>query len=531
MILQRLRLISIFKPDAIVFNNGPMKMVFGIWFLLLSLLLFARGDDPLRVEFPASGRSEGYHLILAGQQGFIVLRKEGGSDNNNTVWRVFGYSPFLEQRWEDSLELPEDLELAAKDYHQGVAGLVFLHSSNRGSSLREVWVEMRQGVVGQYGFHVEEPLIIRDYKTAGQQSFLLAQQESDSRGVIGRIFQSGKDDDRQLKVIRLDRKARKHEYICDHIKMGMRPSRMDVFHYEQTIDVYTVHAPPEGHHQIYMHSFSMSGEIMNIRRIAISEGKSVVDVAVTSRDSMRFIAATVSGVINRYNRYEDYTDGIFFCSITHNGEINARLYTLSNITSFYRKAHAEMFQFFPGRRDSPGSAGYPLQIHPVLKGRENEMILLAEAYYPEYLTQIYYDAYGMSRTRRVFNGYKYTHALALAFNDEAGLLWHEAMEIRDIKTYSRKIRTDIISDGTQAGIIYSLNNKLRYQIVSNGKAIGDVGSASLPLKYRNDMVKRSRDNQVVVWHGDYLLAYGYQDIENRSEGNRSVFFVQKIAFH
>lgn len=508
-----------------------MKLLFGVWLLFLPALILARADQPLRLEFISSGRGQSFHMVLAGDQGFIVLKNQRNRDNNKIVWKLLGFSSLMEQQWQDSLSLHENMEMVASDYDEDVAAMVFMKKSNQGTKVKEVWVDMSRGSVHQYEFHVEEQLAVRDYKTAGQQSFLLAMDISDHRGVIGRLFQQGREDEQPMVLIRMDRKEPEHEYICDVIGPGVRPLRLNVFHYKQNVDLYALEESPNGHHQVRMYTFSMGGNLLIDRVMFTAEGKSLVDVAVTSKDSMRFVAATVSSIRNRYNRYEDYTDGIYFCTMPFGREPTARLYTLANITSFYRKAHAQMFQFFPGRKDAPGSAGYPLQIHPDIKGDNNENILLAEAYYPHYLTQIYYDAYGMSRTRRVFNGYKYTHALALAFNNEADLLWHEAMEIKDVQTYSRRTRTDIISDGQQAGIIYSMNNNLRYQIVSNGKAMGDVGSVSLPLKYRNDVVKQAVNNNVRVWHGDFLLVYGYQNIENSTQGQRRVFFVQKVAFH
>ncbi len=491
---------------------------------------YAQSDQPLRVEFSSLGRNDDFTVMLAGEQGLIVLRDDGKGADDQRIWRLFGYSGDMTSKWKATITLGKDLELADRHYRDGKANLLFIDSRNKESTLELVKVDMSTGEVVSRSFALPDKLNVWDFKVLDGQAFVLGINSRGLKNFLSNVFSSSDDRERRIRLVRYDWKSDEATDISENIDAGMRPLRLDIYGNEKTIDVYTALAVSESSDELWMYSFSAEGEMTNRYRFSPVEGKSIVELVVTSSGENRYIAVSMSGIRERYERYEDYTDGLYLSVFNQGEEAVSRFYKLSNLGAFYKKADPDMFRFFPGRKEMAGSVGYQLNMHPEIKGGENEMILLAEAYYPEYHTEWYYDAYGMAHSRYVFDGYRYTHALAIAFNKKAEVVWDEAMEINGIRSYSPALRLDAISDNGTTGIVYNLDNELHYKLISEGTSDGDQQAVTLPLMHPDDKLKGSEEGRIRYWYGSYLLASGYQKIENKSKGNRKIFYIYKIAF-
>ncbi|MFO8055278.1 MAG: hypothetical protein R6U19_08990 [Bacteroidales bacterium] len=506
-----------------------MRKCFLLAFIVWGFFLNAQDSNPLRIEFSSLGRDGEYRVLLADQQGMIVVRNDGNSGDDQNLWRLFGYSVDMEQQWESRLELDEDLELRKMYYYQGLGNLLFEHSSSRESKMEDVSIDMADGSVSTTTFQMEGRHMVRDYIAIGEHSFILALKGKGLKSFFRNIFSSQKAKSR-LKLLRIDRNTKSTRLLSDTIPGGMRPLRLNFYEHGNTVDVYMANAVSDTRDDLWMYAFSYNGSLKKKHHLKSVPGKTVVDLAVRSQGKTRYMTFSMSGLSQRYDRYEDYTDGIYFCIISNDKLVDSRFHKLSGFTSFFKEADTEMIRYFPKQKEVQGTVGYPMQIHSDLKGTEGEMILLAEAYYPDFYTQVYYDAYGMAHTRRIFRGYKYTHALAIAFDRKGEISWHEAMELKGKYTQNRKKSVDVISDGRDAGMVYNLENELSYQLISGGKAQGEPAVVSLPFKNRNDRLKSSKNGRIHYWYGNYLLATGYQEINNPAEGNRKLFYIHKIAF-
>lgn len=511
-----------------------MKTLRFIFFLTLLLAgvqlpIAGQSNKPLRIEFSSFGKSDAYALLRAEEHGFVVIRDEGKNDDNQNLWSFFGYNVDMKRIWKSKVTLPKDYRLAKKTNYKTHACILFLQQTNRATDITEVRINMADGSVEKNSLTSDGKIEIQDYKVIEDQSFILALDIKGMKNIFSRLLGSS-DAGRRLKFWRSDWSNSSYQELSDSIADGMRPKRIDIFLHGETVDVYAVRDVNQQRDDIWLYSFTYQGEYINKYRFSPVDGRFVVEMAVRSEGRNRYLAATMSGIRDRYDRYEDYSDGIYLGVFRNGEEAVSRFYKLTNLNAFYAKADADMFRFFPGKKEMGGSVGYPLDMHPTIKGKGNEMIILAEAYYPEYRTEWYYDAYGMAHTRHVFDGYRYTHALAIAFNSDAQILWDEGLKISNIRSYYRKRRVDVISDGTTAGIAYNLDNEIHYQLVVNGDADGGTRTVTLPLLSSNDLLKSSNEGSIHYWYEDYLLASGYQKIAHADQGNRQIFYVYKIGF-
>lgn len=499
-------------------------------FLLAAGFVYAQTDKPLRVEFSSLGRNDDYSIMLTGKQGLIVLRNDGKSADNQLIWRYFGYSVELKRKWKATITMDKHFSLSKQFYKDGFAHILYIDSRNKETRIKQVKLNIETGKVISEIITLDSKINIKDFKVAGNKSFILGLDVKGLNNILSDVFSSSDKRENRIRFMRYNWQDNSLDMLSDSIDSGMRPKRLDFFEHGNTMDVYTALAVSEGQDEIWMYSFDVDGSLVKRHRFSPVAGKTVVELAVTSSGKDRYLAASMSSLRDRYDHYEDYTDAIYLSVFLEGAEAVSRLYKLSNLNSFYANADAEMFRFFPGKKKVAGSVGYQLNMHPEIKGGNKEMILLAEAYYPEYHTEWYYDAYGVAHTRYVFDGYRFTHAIAIAFNNKAEISWDESMEISGIRSFSREKRLDVISDGNTAGLTYNIDNELHYQIVENGRSDGGPQAVTLPLLYPEDELKSSEEGRIYYWYDNYLLASGYQRIENDKQGNRKIFYFYKIAF-
>lgn len=506
--------------------------------LLLTVILilpsmsyvFSQADKPLREEFSSLGRKGDYSVLLAENKGLMIIRNDGKTKNDEIIWRFWGYSTDMVRKWKSTFSMEKHYEFSRKFYRAGFGNILYADVSNNESRLKHIQINMETGEVKSRDFKVDFKFQIRDFKVVNSAAYVLGLNAKGLNSFFKNIFKSDDEKGHRIRFFKYDWEQNKLTNFSELIDEGMRPKRLNIHKAGKEIDIFMARAITEQQDEIWMYSFGFNGKLNQKHKFSSVSGKNVVDLVVTSAGSKRYIGATMSSLRNRYNNYEDYTDGLYFSIFKKGKEINSRFHKLSNLRAFYNKAEPEMFQFFPGKDKVDGSVGYQLKLHPELKATNNKMILLAEAYYPEYHKEWYYDAYGVSHTRKVFDGYRYTHALAVAFNAKAKVTWNVSMEINGIKSYSRDRRVDIIAEEGNAGIVYNLDNELHYQTLKGGKNKQNPATVTLPMLYDNDQLKESEDGRIRYWYGSYMLATGYQHIDHENKGNREVFYLFKIGF-
>jgi hypothetical protein len=136
---------------------------------------------------------------------------------------------------------------------------------------------------------------------------------------------------------------------------------------------------------------------------------------------------------------------------------------------------------------------------------------------------------------RIFDGYHYTHAVVMGFNEDGTLLWDNSFEINDVKTFTLEqfVKLEVLPD--RLALMYLYENHIRTKIIKDdlvleGKAVDPILTFN-----ENDVVKdeRTDKNKLEYWYNNYLYAYGVQDIVTNTAGSssrRRVFFINKVYY-
>ncbi len=212
---------------------------------------------------------------------------------------------------------------------------------------------------------------------------------------------------------------------------------------------------------------------------------------------------------------------------------------------------------------------YRVLIHDVLK-KDNQYILIAEVFYPEFRynnnnnpyggfstpmgmynsfgRSMFYNPYLMnywgtnswawnpwlyrsgSFNNQQFDGFKYTHAVVAGFDLNGKLIWDNSFSFDEVKSMDLKEKVKVKVDNDILTLVYSNKGKLASKIVKGNEVIEGNKTIEITTNFEGDKVRDNQNEDIEYWHDNFYLAYGYQKISNRSEGSRRVFYLNKIEF-
>jgi len=238
--------------------------------------------------------------------------------------------------------------------------------------------------------------------------------------------------------------------------------------------------------------------------------------------------------------------GLVFANIV-DGSIETMKYIkfqqLNNIILYYNKSSARSESNAKKQAKKKLSEGkdlrlrYNLLIHDIISVKKDEYIMVAESYYPQYHVEYYtsFDSKGNMHTtsRTVFDGYRYTHGMVVAFDKDGTVLWDQAFEIDDILTFNLKQRIKVTVDNEKIICGFTLDDAVKSITFENGEKTNERVLSKFKTNFKNDKVKDEMESDVDFWYDNYLISYGYQKIKNTSKKgkkNRTVFYFNKIEY-
>lgn len=136
-----------------------------------------------------------------------------------------------------------------------------------------------------------------------------------------------------------------------------------------------------------------------------------------------------------------------------------------------------------------------------------------------------------------FDGYKYTHAVVLGFDQKGKLLWDNSFEINDVISYNLEKFVNASVEKDKIVLLYLYENVVRSKIISNNKVLEGKAFNDIKLKFEDDVVKNN-DNKIgglEHWYGNNFFAFGVQTIRNFKytgiKPSREVFYINKITYN
>ncbi|HRY32874.1 MAG TPA: hypothetical protein P5531_07890 [Bacteroidales bacterium] len=489
----------------------------------------AQADPPLRLEFPVYDDSQPYQVISCGNKGvllFYPVRKE--PENKTTYWTFKLFDQNLREVYTREFPLGEEYEFVFRRSGSDTLLLGFQDSGKKGSQkkITTLLLEINQGVIRSFEAVLAEKGNLVDGCLLPDGILLSYKTKDDISGILINTF--GEPSAREL----IPEPGVK-TFIHSIIPSEQRGEFTIVF------ETFT----SKKHSVFKLARYNINGTEIHKTAIDIGNPQYLLNelVPVPLGEKQILLLGAYSNQASRTfteteNKAGESTG--FFSSLMEGQQLKeARFYNFLDFKNFFNKMRGNqaIFDSRNIRKDQELSSDYRLLIHDVIR-KDQEFILVAEAYYPEYhtVTNWTYDYYGhmVPHYYTVFDGYRYNNVFICAFDTSGRMLWDNSMEISNILTMSLKKRINLIFDEKEIILAYLTDGKIGSKVISRDQTLDGIEYVSIELPDSFDRVVSNKEGNLTRWYDNYLLAYGYQEIKNvrRNDGKREVFYLNKIVF-
>jgi len=502
-------------------ENKVFKFL-SFWILLPGLGL-SQIVQPDRIEIEVENSSNEFVVVSANENGLILFRdSEERDDKGNHLWEFLKYDTNLEQEWQRLLALDPEFTLRGYDYDKGQLCVLFQDGPYRDRSWPMLNMSVDNGDTVQHAINQVAPVALEYFEIVGQTVVL-----------------GGQINYKPI-VIHYDMLTRRLRALPGIYQekgelIDIIPNDSD-----NTFDVLIGETNNKRDKTVTLKAYDQYSNLLQSAPLQTEDRKNLLDAQVTEFDGEKqYLAGTYGPRRSRYSR------GLFIASIEPSGEQDIKYYNYGDLENFFSymrdKREARVKRRIERRKEKNKKIrlNYRMVIHELIADN-GKYILLGEAYYPKYNSYYYSGLYGGLPSRydnMYFDGYRYTHAIAVCFNEQGDLLWDHAFKLDNAKSMQLKQLVHVNVQNDSVVLMYSCDKEIMTKVIQNNGDYEETTTSPIKLAHQTDEIKKKNDSEIIgirKWYDDYFYVHGTQDIKNRSsstEMNRKVFFINKVAYN
>lgn len=500
------------------------QLLAGLLILILPALAWAQIAQPERIEIEIDRNSNDFFVVSAKDQGLIIFRDtEEKNKEGNNLWEFHKYDTSLQKEWNQLFALDPHLMIRGYDYDQGQLCVLFQDGTYRDKDMMMLNMAIHSGDTVQHSIKRIVPVDLDYFEIIGQ-TVILGGQVNYRPAVVHYDMLT-----RKIKVL-------PGIYQNNGELIDIIPNKKD-----NTFDVLIGELTADRIKTVTIKAYDQYSNLLQTAPVITEDKKNLLDAQVTEFDGEQQILAGTYGP-----KRSKYSRGLFIASITPEGQQQIKYYNYADLNNFFnymsekREKRVRKRIERRKRKNRKIRLNYRMVVHE-LKSDNGKYILLGEAYYPKYNSYYYsglYSGYFPSRfNESYFDGYRYTHAIAVCFNDKGDLLWDHAFKLDNAKSMELKQLVHINVQDEGVVLMYSCDKEIHSKVISDKGAIEETVTTSIKLKYDEDEVKRKNGQDVAgiqKWYDQYFYVHGTQDIKNKEENGisptRKVFFINKVTY-
>lgn len=241
-------------------------------------------------------------------------------------------------------------------------------------------------------------------------------------------------------------------------------------------------------------------------------------------------------IVGSYAQNGRYANGIYFSKIENGRIVKMNYYNFTDLKNYFNYLSEKQQARVENKMAKKKSKGKNALINTYLLMHDvefvnNKYIVVAEVYIPTYRTETYttyVNGRAVTNSRQVFDGWLFTHTVALAFDENGRLLWDNSLDMGDIKSFvlSEKVRVSF-TEKNEIILAYCSSTQIK-----TTKFVDERPAEKVVEKMRKtdeeDKVKRTIST-VEPWYDSNFILYGYQKIKNKEDKTkRSVVYFSKV---
>lgn len=487
-------------------------------------------QQPHRIEFEISANDFGFQVINGGKNGLLVIKKSNVRNENGYGWVMYKLDTTLQIEWAKLLIVPYTSSFIGFDYSKGNYYLLFTKEEFKPAELLIYTVDHTEGNISISEITTVFPLLLSHFEVmdnvvllAGTTNYRPAVVTFNMNDRTPRVIPGIYADNVEIADITIDDKKELFSVVTTERMVNKR--------FTTSVKTYTTD------NLLLLSSYVEPGE-----------RKTLIDGAATSfSNGFQYVAGAYS------NKNVLYSRGLYLGKFANGKQQFIKYYNYAELSNFFGYLKPNRQDRINNRIEKKKDKGknskfnYKLQIHEMIE-RGDEIILVAEAYYPRYsnyTTIMGPAAYGYgsmmdNRNRSYYNnivGYRYTHAVVVAFDKNGQIKWDQSFPLDNVFSSTLKKYITVNATDNSIELLYLDKNMIKSKIISGNKII--EGKTYNAIRLASDKDQNKNDDPDVEgmerWYNDVMYAFGEQKIEhtinNKLKANRNVFYINKLRYN
>ncbi len=484
--------------------------------------------QPLRIEIPVENRNDDFEVVKGHEEGLLVIQNTKEYTENGIIWKFHMVNNDLVIDWETEQFIPSSHSLVGYDYNADYYFLLF-ENERKYLQYHLIVIDVKGQNTMMRNFSLAFEMDIQ-YLEALDMGILLA--GTHNYRPVAMIYDIINDVPKVLPGF-----YNRNERIFDLVMDDVNHSFSTVLTEKMRNGMYTNRVK----------TFTYDGLLMLESVLNPGENLNLIDGKTTSfGNGVQYMAGTYSKKASLYSR------GIYVSKFTNGSQQFIKSYNYADLKNFFKfrgEKAARRVQKRISKKKAKGKEPkfeYRLYIHSIVQ-RGDINILIAEAYYAQYSSgTTNYSTYGRGGYsnpyygipgRRGFLGYKFTHAVLMAFDSRGNMIWDNSFKTNDITTYNLEESVAVNVQDDRAVIMYLDDDLLKSKVVEGDEVVEGKTYNQVKLLYPGDVVRGSSETKgIESWYDNYLYSYGIQRVTNKLLPNsspdqkRKVFYLNKIQF-
>lgn len=540
--------------------------------MLLLLPLMAAAQQPLRVEIEAKSTSDDYYVVPVGSEGVLLFNETNESAGKGKKNYMFTkYDTNFKEEWSKQFPVRKELsyigfDISGKNVH------VLLSESRPKGDFQVIKVNFDNGEISSVSGKVPNKATVSDFKVVGEDAYFGGHTLPTTIQTCGKAlflyatclipacFGAGEIKQKPV-LIHTDLSTGKVSPFVYKLKGSSQVSDINKDEGSSNASVVVINRPKKNMFSLAVQEFTNGGslestitinprgknELLNGRVMTLNNKDKLLIGTYSQPASKKTLGEKIARAMAKTTS-PTYSNGLYISKIGKDGDQEfIQYHPFSSFEKFWdylRPKTAKRAKNRAKKREAEGRSSemnYNLLVHDIIE-KNDEYIMVAEAYYPEYHyeSRTTVGANGQTQTTyvRVFDGFRYTHAIIAGFNKEGDLLWDNSFEIWDILSFHLKERVKVLADGEDIVLAYSNGGAIKSKVIRGREVLDGKSSTPIETNYTDDKVRQNYNSDMAFWYDNYFITWGYQKIKNtnkevrkeKGKRKRTVFYFNKIAF-
>lgn len=525
------------------------KSVFAVIFGILALNISVFSQSVKRIEIPVPNENHQLQVISLQDEGVLLLSKTG-----RTTFSVSKLDQDLSRVFTLDGQLEENQSYI--DYHKEGRDVYLLFSRNNSDLYHVIKISTGIGIMQKFVFEAITRFEISEFKVHNGIAYLAGMVKEEPV------------------LLSIGLNVSKPRIIAGGMKGTASISSIDFDDENQLLNVtYSVKKGRSSY--MIVKRINVNGKIVDQLTVEPDEDYGLLTGKTFTTDDGAELMIGNYGFRGYQSNGVPMSQGLYISKVGEEQPEFLKYHSFTDFKNFFKFMSAkqqERIEKQIERKKERGSdlkLNYRILVHDIIK-KDNQYILVAEVFYPEFRynnnfgpygssmmmspfmwgRSMYYNPYLLSRywglnswawnpwlwsgsrafDSQQFDGFKFTHAVVAGFDTKGNLLWDNSFSFDNVKSMDLKEKVKVKPEGDALTLVYSNKGKLVSKVVKGSEVLEGDKVIDIDTQKEGDRVRDTQTDDIEFWYDNNYLAYGYQKISNKSEGSRRVFYLNKIKF-